>query len=299
MTANQEASIKQRLLNLARERKEDYDFVLRQYAMQRLLYRLSISKYSDQFLLKGALLFWIWNNNFHRPTVDIDLLGSGNNDPEYLLEIFNQITTDDQDDGLRFDKNQLQTIIIKEDAKYPGVRISGKAFIGNTRIPFQIDIGFGDVVTPSPELKKLPSFLDAPAAELNVYLVYTVIAEKFHAMVLLGIANSRMKDFYDLTVIMSNSDLEGAILSKAISATFAKRETLIRPEELTIFTHSFIQNEAKQIQWKAFIRKNDLDITTTFPEIMVQIEKFLLPAYTAITHNNAFDKKWTAGNNWV
>jgi predicted nucleotidyltransferase component of viral defense system len=298
MTNNKEASVKQRLLNLARDRKEDYNFILRQYAMQRLLYRLSVSEFSEQFLLKGALLFWIWNQDFHRPTIDIDLLGSGNNDPEYLLNVFRIIIANEQDDGLHFDSELLRAAVIKEDAKYQGVRISGKAFIGNTRIPFQIDIGFGDVVTPQPERKILPSFLDAPAPELAVYPVYTVIAEKFQAMVALDLANSRMKDFYDLWIIASMMELEGYVLAKAIAATFGKRETMIKTDGLSIFSDSFMHNESKQVQWQAFLRKNQLGDNVKFSEIMLELKKLLEPAYLAIAQGDVFDKKWSP-ESWI
>ncbi len=150
------ASVRQKLRNLARERGEDFDYVLRQYVMQRVLYRLGCSEYVEQFLLKGALLFWVWNEGFHRPTRDIDLLTYTNNDVEHLVGVFQQIITSDAEDGLAFDAGALNGIEIKEDADYSGVRITGFATLTNARIPFQVDIGYDDVIVPAAEEAKIP-----------------------------------------------------------------------------------------------------------------------------------------------
>ena len=160
-------SIRQRLLNLARERGEDFDYVLRQYVIQRLLYRLCQSDYQQQFLLKGAQLFWVWNNAFHRPTRDVDLLGFGENDVETLVKTFQNVCSLDVEDGLLFDTKQIQGMEIKEDAMYQGVRVTGFAELAKARIPFHIDIGFGDVVTPEPEVISMPSFLDLPETKIR------------------------------------------------------------------------------------------------------------------------------------
>jgi len=204
------ASIRQRLLNLARERNENFDFVLKQYVIQRLLYRLSLSEYRDQFLLKGAMLFLVWTGELHRPTKDIDLLGFGSNDVAVLENEFKTICHLDANDGLSFDKDSINGAQIKENELYHGVRLTGFAYLDKAKVSFQIDVGFGDAVTPEAEQAIIPSFLDLPNPEMKIYPVYTVIAEKFQAMVALGMANSRLKDFYDIWVIGTNMELDGS-----------------------------------------------------------------------------------------
>ena len=294
MSKDSAASIRQRLLNLAKEKRENFDYVLRQYVIQRLLYRLSVSAHKDQFLLKGAMLFWVWNQDIHRPTRDIDLLGFGDNDKQHLTDVFLDIVGLAETDGLVFDRQSIQVYDIKEDAKYQGVRITGHARLDQARIPFQIDIGFCDAVTPNSEIIELPSFLDLPKANLGAYPVYTVIAEKFQAMVDLGIANSRLKDFFDLWMISEQFDLDGSILLQAISATFARRETRIFLHELTVFSDSFKNDQQKAIQWNAFLRKNQLVVEGSFPEIMEQLETFLLPLYLHLAEQKAFNQRWFA-----
>jgi len=287
------ASIRQRLLNLAKEKHENFDYVLRQYLIQRLLYRLSVSEHQDQFLLKGAMLFWVWNQDIHRPTRDIDLLGFGSNDKEHLANVFRGVISLQEDDGLIFDPQGIRVQDIKEDAKYQGVRITGHATLDQARIPFQIDIGFGDAVTPDAENIELPSFLDLPAANIGAYPVYTVVAEKFQAMVELGIANSRLKDFFDLWMIANQFELEGSILMDAIGATFAKRDTDIHLQDLTVFSEAFKLDRQKATQWKAFLNKNQLEATESFLETMSSLEDFLLPPYSCLASEQDFSLQWS------
>ncbi len=286
------ASVRQKLRNLARERQEDFDYVLRQYVMQRLLYRLGCSVHSEQFLLKGALLFWVWSENFHRPTRDIDLLSLGENDIPYLLDIFQQIINQDKADGLVFNVDSLKGIEIKEDADYPGVRLTGFADLAKARIPFQIDIGYGDAVVPEAKEAMLPSFLDLPSPQLKIYPVYSVIAEKFQAMVMLGIANSRMKDFYDISVIAHTMSLDGKILIQAVKATFERRNTEVSTEPLYVFSDDFKNDKNKKIQWKAFLNKNNLDNETDFSHIIGGVQQLLEPVYQSIAGRHSYELQW-------
>jgi len=300
MPKNTPASIRQRLLNLARERREDFDYVLRQYVMQRLLYRLSTSRYADQFLLKGALLFWVWNETFHRPTRDIDLLSFGDNDVPHLVEVFRQIISAETDDGLVFDIEAVTGIEIKEGADYPGVRLTGFAFLAKARIPFQVDVGYGDAVVPAAEEAVLPSFLDLPPPQLRVYPVYGVIAEKFQAMVMLGLANSRMKDFYDIRIIASTMALDGDLLAQAIQATFERRKTVISQEPLTLLSDDFAQDQGKQKQWQAFLGKNSIEDASSFVEVMQGLQLFLEPVYQAIADGRPYLCRWSQEKSqWV
>jgi len=287
------ASIRQKLRDLARTRQEDFDYVLRQYAMQRLLYRLGCSEHSEQFLLKGSLLFWIWNQDFHRPTRDIDLLSFGNNEVDHLVDVFRQIISQNMNDGLIFDSGSVTGIEIKEAAEYPGVRLTGFSFLAKARIPFQIDIGYGDAVFPLSERVEVPSFLDLPTPKLRVYPVYSVIAEKFQAMVMLGIANSRMKDFYDIKIIAQTMELDGALLTQAVKATFERRKTLISKEPLYIFSDEFVQEKDKSVQWRAFLNKNGLKSETEFSEVMGEIQFFLQPIYQSIAEKQLFQLYWS------
>lgn len=193
------ASVRAKLLARSRAEKTDYQILLTRYALERLLYRLSVSNHRDRFVLKGALLFVTWLHDPFRPTRDLDLLGYGANDVETVADTFKAIcSTAAPDDGVTFDIKGLTAAPIREDLEYGGVRVQTHAVIDGARISIQVDIGFGDIITPAPVEIDYPVLLDSPAPHLRAYPVETVVAEKFNAMVALGIANSRLKDFYDL-----------------------------------------------------------------------------------------------------
>jgi predicted nucleotidyltransferase component of viral defense system len=299
--ANIAASIRERLLNIAKQRGEDFDFVLTQYAMQRLLYRLSVSEFKDRFLLKGALLFSVWRGDLYRPTRDIDLLSFGASTVVHLVEAFRNICRVEAgvDDGIVFDPDSIRGREIKEDAVYPGIRITGHAILAKARIAIQVDIGFGDVVTPGVEQAVLPCYLDLPAPRLNVYPVYTVIAEKFQAMAELGFSNSRMKDFFDIWLLSRQFDFDGVTLASAISATFANRKTTLVDNPVA-FSETFSKDPGKQIQWRAFVRKSRLDKTPdNLAEVTALISEFLMPVAYAILRGEKFTKQWHAPGPWV
>ena len=288
-------SVRARLLNKAKEGGEDYHTVLIQYALQRFLYRLSISDFSEQFLLKGSWLFVVWHDSLHRPTRDVDLLGYGSNDVDEILLVFKTVAdlTVDKSDGLVFETALFKATEIKKEGDYQGVRISGKAKLGQAIIPLQIDIGFGDVVTPNAEYAELPGFLDFPVPKLKVYPVYTVIAEKFHAMVFLGLSNSRMKDFYDLLTIAQTMSLTMDDLQQAITATFDRRKMAVSDSKLMVFSDAYKTDEGKSTQWDAFIRKNNLQLTDDFVAIAEKIQQFLQPVYQQINLNKTpLQKQW-------
>jgi len=220
------ASIRQRLLNLARERKEDFGLVLTKYGLERVLYRISQSEHRQTFILKGALLFELWTEQRYRPTRDADFLARGGNSPERFVEVFKEIC-DMQvgDDGLRLDASTLTAERITEDADYEGIRVKFAGYLENARIPIQIDLGFGDIVTPAPVEAELSSMLDLPRAKLLTYPRESVVAEKFEAMVSLGMTNSRMKDFHDVRILSRDFGFDGALLCEAIRKTFERRKT--------------------------------------------------------------------------
>lgn len=257
--ANLSASILDRLLTLAKQRGDDYNLVLNRFALERLLCRLSTSAHADSFLLKGALLFALWYDDPHRPTRDADLLGFGQDDAEHLIAVFREVAAMSMEDGIVFDVASVRADAIREDNTYGGTRINLVARIGSARCSLQIDVGFGDAVTPEAQTVVFPTLLnDFPAPTLRVYPVYTVIAEKYQAMVMLGMANSRMKDFYDLAVIARRTELDGATLAGAIAATFARRSTAVPTVRPLALTSQFSEDETKRRQWQAFLNKNRL-----------------------------------------
>jgi predicted nucleotidyltransferase component of viral defense system len=259
MIANLSASILDRLLTLAKQRGDDYNLVLNRFALERLLCRLSTSAHADSFLLKGALLFALWYDDPHRPTRDADLLGFGQDDAEHLIAVFREVAAMSMEDGIVFDVASVRADAIREDNTYGGTRINLVAHIGSARCSLQIDVGFGDAVTPEAQTVVFPTLLnDFPAPTLRVYPVYTVIAEKYQAMVMLGMANSRMKDFYDLAVIARRTELDGATLAGAIAATFARRSTAVPTVRPLALTSQFSEDETKRRQWQAFLNKNRL-----------------------------------------
>lgn len=295
MTTNLTESIKQRLLNYARAHQQDYNFVLRQYVLQRLMYRLGASEYAEDFLLKGGLLFWVWQQNFHRPTQDMDLLGFGSDDIDILKAQFLSIIQVACDDGVEFKPGELTASTIKADAKYQGVRITGKANLHKTLVPYQIDIGFGDAVPSAATTATVPVFLsDVPAPILKVYPLESVIAEKFHAMVVLGFANSRMKDFFDIVTFASTLPLESLRLQVAIAATFNRRNTSLDYKTLELFSAGFKADRSKQVQWQAFITKNKLSTSDSFSLTVEKIEQLLEPICENLTADKNMNKMWDA-----
>lgn len=222
---NKPASIRMRLKNKAKEQKKPFQEILQYYAMERFLYRFSVSPYVDKFILKGALMLRVWDSPEIRPTMDIDLLGKTSNDLEKIkAQITDIINTEGYDDGLNFDSNDLKVLRIKENADYQGVRVKFKALLESARINMQIDIGFGDVVIPLPKKSEFPVILNDPAPYIFCYSRESTIAEKFEAMVKLGELNSRMKDFYDIWLLARQFSFESNTLQTAIKKTLALHE---------------------------------------------------------------------------
>lgn len=275
---NLAASVKTRLQNEAARRGEDFNLLLLRYGIERLLFRLSQSSHADRFLLKGAMLFVVWDEKTHRPTRDLDLLGFGPSEKENMRQVFQDVTTTPVvHDGLVFEPESVRAEEIREDSAYGGVRVRLMAKLGSAELPIQVDVGVGDAVTPAPETVWFPGLLDFPAPQIRTYPVYTVIAEKFEAMVKLGIANTRMKDFHDVWFLTRRFQLDGSTLRQAIEATFTRRQTAlpIWPDPLS---DAFASDSIKQTQWAAFIRRNDLTgLPSQFAEVVVWLREYLVP----------------------
>ncbi len=295
------ASVKARLQNKAKETGQVYNEVLQFYGMERLLYRLSKSDYADRFVLKGALLFMVWEPEYERrTTMDIDLLGFTNNSPDHLEQIIRAVcSVEVENDGLEFETKNIKAQRIKEDADYEGVRIRTFALLEKSRIPIQIDIGFGDALVPGDIVTQMPTLLDFPAPELRCYHQLTVIAEKFQAMIKLGELSSRMKDFYDIWNIIQHEDINGAELQKACVATFLHRNTPFSLDD-HFFSEEFTQSADKQIQWAAFVRKQGLKQTapTNFDEVVKKLHKFFRPMVEVQLSDIEFSKIWSKKGPW-
>lgn len=300
MSADRSASVLARLLNRSRSTGENYNLLLSRFAIERLLYRLSVSPHAGSFVLKGALLFALWYDTPHRPTKDADLLGFGADDADTLRSTFTAICTIDADDGVRYEPTDMRIAPIREDNVYGGLRLNIPAFIGSARLPVQVDIGFGDAITPAPETVTYPTLLNDLAAPcLHAYPVYTVIAEKLHAMVVLGMNNSRMKDFFDLAVIARTSELDGATLVSAISATFARRNTSVPKFVPIALTAEFSSNPIKDQQWRAFVTKAGLQ-GSNLQDVVEGLAIFLNPAITACNLSGGFQTSWSpSAREWI
>ena len=311
MTPNVAASVRQKLLDLSKQRQENFMGLLTRYALERLLYRLHQSEKCDDFrsasghhfILKGAMLFTLWSRQPHRATCDLDLLCYGDPSVTHLEQLFQAICqTPVTDDGLDFQAETIKGERIKERQEYEGVRIKLTAVLTgtNTRIPIQVDIGFGDAIVPSVEETQFPVILDRfPAPILRTYPRETVIAEKFQAMVNLGIANSRMKDFYDLWYLSQHFAFQGSLLSQAIQATFERRRTTLPSETPLALTAEFFEDQAKQTQWKAFVRKGQLfGGQDSFANVVTNLQEFLVPPTLALSQAKPFANHWVPGGPW-
>lgn len=260
MSRNLAASIRTRLKQHADVARQDFNLTLTLFGLERLLYRLSISKHAPSFLLKGALLFSLWYDLPHRPTRDVDLLGFGKDDIETAMATFREICQIAVEDGIAFDPASIKGSATRKEAGYGGVRIDLLAKLDGARITLQVDIGFGDVVTPAPEAISYPVLLDdLPAPQLRAYPKYTVVAEKFHAVCLLGMANTRMKDYFDLWVLLGENTLDASQLCHAIEATFTRRKMPMPSAPPIGLDDAFAADAIKQTQWNAFLKKNRLE----------------------------------------
>lgn len=293
-------SVRQQLINLSRKRNEDYNLVLIWYAIERLLYRIAKSKYRDKFILKGAMLFSVWANKPYRPTKDLDLLGFGDSSEEGIKSVFKEICgLQVEPDGLEYDANSIEVTDIREEEEYQGKRVHLLARLENARIRLQIDIGFGDIVTPETRNINYPTLLNFPSPDIQAYPPETFVAEKLHAIVSLGMINSRMKDYYDLWIVCKKFDFEGPTLVKAITSTFNRRNTDI-PHSLPVgLTKDFAIDDIVKTRWKAFLNKSDLsEEQIDMSEVVRHLEIFISEPLFAAANEKPLDKSWPAGGSW-
>lgn len=294
------ASVGARLRNLARERDMNLELILRRYALERLLLRLSLSPHRDRFVLKGAMLFTAWLSDPFRPTQDLDLLGFGDMAVQSIATTFRDICRQiSTEDGLTFDADGLVVETIRDDQLYGGVRVRTRAFLGKTRIPIQVDIGFGDAVTPGVEEIEFPPLLHSEGPRLKAYPRETVIAEKFQAIVALGTANSRMKDFYDLLALARLFSFDGRTVAAAIRSTFDRRGTPVPSRRPTGLSAAFSSDPQKLAQWNAFTAREPLLIQTKNLSVTVEeIASFIMPPVRAVYAKDTFTMKWLPSGPW-
>lgn len=292
---NKAASVRAKLMNIARAEKIDFDFLLLRYFQERFLYRLAISEFSDRFILKGGLLLICLKMPRSRPTKDIDFLAKEiKNDPAELEHIFRSITAISCNDGVKFTSSSLISEQIKENADHEGIRIKIDATLGQARKKLQMDIGFGDVIIPRAMRMEFPTLLEEKPPRIKVYSMESIISEKFEAMVKLAMVNSRIKDFYDIYTLSVSYNFQSDRLKKAIESTFYRRKTSI-PDNPLIFRLEFHRDEEKQMQWSAFLRKSRLhNVNQGFDEIMERITSFLKPIVDSINGKNKENKIWDA-----
>ena len=270
------ASVRDRLRNLARERKQPFQLLLTRYVLERLLYRLSQTAHRDRFVLKGAMLMTTWFDDPFRPTQDLDLLGFGDPAPQAMLAVFREVCAVPADDGVVFDTAALTVEAMREETEYGGLRLKTNATLASAKIRVVVDIGFGDSIEPGLADLDMHVLLDLPVPHLRAYRRETVIAEKFQAMVLLGRANSRMKDFYDIWVLARSTEFKGDDLPRAIKATFARRKTEIPTDRPDALTRAFAEDAAKLQQWKSII--DDVAVKPgSLAEVVDALAAFLMP----------------------
>ncbi len=293
-------SVKDRLKNQAKEDGRTMQDELVTYGLERTIYRLSISEYAERFTLKGGIfLYALFDGNFARATMDIDLLAQHiSNDAEEMKSIFKNIFSIECDDALRFDLDSLNVIDITEFKEYHGVNVYITAYLDRTKVPVSIDIGFGDIVYPERMKMNFPVLLDMEAPEVYAYSIYSVIAEKFEAFVSLGLANGRYKDFYDIYVLSENYDLDGEELWNAIKETFAHRGTSL--DDIVAFEPEFTQDTVRQNRWNSFIKKKKAMVKVDFVEAIAQSKRLLMPIVKSINENKDFRLKWNQNKkDWI
>jgi predicted nucleotidyltransferase component of viral defense system len=294
-------SVQTRLIRHAKTIDVDPNLVLARYATERLLYRLSRSPHAERFVLKGALLLLAWLGETIRPTRDVDLLGFGELDADALVRTFTEIVAIPvEPDGLVFDADSMRVTAIRPEDAYGGQRVTLLVRLGPARLRVQVDVGIGDAVTPEPEWLDYPSLLDLPRPRLRAYRPETAIAEKVHAIVVLGSRNSRMRDFFDVHALAAHQSFEGAVLANALRATFARRRTEIPAKTPIGLTQAFVEVESKRAQWTGFVRRSRLTAAPARLEAVLEpVAAFIGPVLAALARGEAFAAKWAPGGPWI
>lgn len=298
---NLAASIHRRLLNSARERGEDPQFILQRYAAERFLYRLGESRHREQLVLKGAMLFALWGGSVYRPTRDLDFTGYGSAEIEAVLDCMRDIcSVVVEDDGMTFDATTLRAEPIREEVEYGGLRVVFEARLGSAQVRMQVDVGFGNAIEPSATDADYPTLLDAPVPHIRAYPHEAVVAEKLHAMVVLGERNSRHKDFYNLHVLARQFRFDGTTLARSIAATFERRHTMIDAALPAALTPRFYADGTRAGQWRAYLTRNALPgAPSDFGAVGERLQAFLGPVWSALGDGTGFTLVWPPAGPWA
>jgi hypothetical protein len=297
---NLAASVHQRLVTLARRDRLDPNLILNRFVLERFVFRLSQHPHRDRFVLKGAMLFAVWTKYPYRPTRDLDLLGYGDMSDDGVRRVMADICgCEAPPDGVEFDSDSIEISEIRDGDEYHGKRVVLAARLGNGQYRLQVDIGIGDAITTSAPTVEFPTLLDFPAPRLRAYTRETVVAEKYQAMLELGMRNSRMKDFYDIWVLARDFAFEGRTLATAVGATFSRRATPIPKTPPLALTSEFSEHPDKAVQWRAFLRRSGLDAGTTLRDVVDVLAAFLWPVTQALAQEQDFGgREWPPGGPW-
>lgn len=295
------ASIRQRLLNLAREQGIRFNSVLQRYAAERFLYRLSISAEVNRFTLKGAALFRVWTGQEMRPTRDVDFLSAGPEDHASIRAALDAICGSPcREDGVVFDSGTMRIANIREEQPDGGVRARIDGRLGQARLALQVDIGFGDVITPGPEEQDYPTLLDLPVPHLWTYPRETVVAEKLDAMVSRDQTNSRVKDLWDIACLARRFAFDGETLRTAIAETFRRRRTSFAAERPASLLPDYYEDFARTQHWQVLRRQipTDADGPDRLVDAGEELQRFLGPVCDSLIEESPFPQAWSAGGPW-
>lgn len=296
--ANIAASVRARLENLSRELKVEFQLLLSEFAIERWLFRLGVSRYAEDFVLKGAMLFKLWSDERHRATWDLDLRGLGPGGVAQVVAVVREVSAIREEDGIAFELDSIDGEEIRSADEYAGVRVRFAARLAEARIPMQIDVGFADAIVPSAVPSTYPTLLGHGAPKILAYPREAVVAEKLEAMISLGVTNSRMKDFYDVFVLASTFTFQGRTLAHAIRSTFERRGTAFPVEEPLVLKREFLAAPERQTQWRAFLRRSRLGVLPDAEELADALARFLISPLTAAARDEDFLAVWPAGGPW-
>lgn len=294
-------SVRERLRNIARATGENMQVLLIRYATERWMYRLARTDQGDRFVLKGAWLFYLWGIP-RRATRDVDFLAQGSKAREQVRELLREVAIVEvpNDDGLRFDPDAIRIEEIQEDRQYAGLRVKAVAYLGRTTIPTQIDIGFDETLTAEPVTAELPVLLDYEAPKIRVYGREAVVAEKLEAIVKLGVANTRFKDFFDLYILCRERTFEGNEVRDQVAATFSHRGTELTTSVPTGLSDAFGRDDENQRQWAAFVRRHEAQgAPDRFIGVVVAVREFVHPPLEAAAAERRFGMRWTPEGGWI
>lgn len=292
------ASIRARLENVARARSAEFQLIASDWAIERFLYRLGISAHAGDFVLKGAMLFRLWTGDKGRATWDLDLMRHRRGGVAELENVVREICSIEAADGIAFDADSIRGEIIRAAQEEAGVRLRFTAHLAKMRIPLQVDVGFGDVVTPTEVSMRYPTLLSQDAPNVQTYPRETVVAEKVEAIVSLGVTNSRMKDFYDVRTLAWMFPFDGRILTQALSATFGQRGTPLPTTTPVVLTREFLEDPGRATQWRAFLQRGRLQGPESGGQLSDDLRQFLEPLLAATARRSGFDALWSPGGPW-